>query len=582
METCLENDEQMGEGWSDFFTLVTTVKSGDVGTTPRGIGNYVTKGGVNGGGIRRLPYTTNMNINNQTYDDIIGTDEPHPVGEIWTDILWDLYWEMVDVYGFDEDPINGTGGNNMAIQLVVDGMKYQSCEPGFIAGRDAILVADAINNDGANECLIWEVFARRGVGINADGGSVYSRNDGEQDFEVFPECIKELKIAKTVTPLIKAGENITVTINVDNHKETATTGVIVTDEIQEGTAYINGSATGAIPELTGNVLSFDLGEMEAGASVNITYELSTVSDLYSEIKFHDGMENGDGYWLFDNLEGSSIWDISADDPYEGEFSWFVPSTELENDQVLFLLDPMVVTGDQPVLRFFHKYDTEPGIDGGIVEISADGGESWDIVNDQIFKNPYRGAVSYLTFGIPGVEAYWGNSNGYKDTYIDLMPYQGEYILVRFRFASDEEDPGVIEEGIGWYVDNIEIIDMHNYHTEACVSSNEGDMVCTTAPSKGTIVDEGDPTSIKEEFAGDEFTVYPNPASESVNIIFSTIQNAFSHLEVITCEGRILKQEEIGPGHGRDFVLNISEIPSGLYFVRVYNGKGYSTQKLIIN
>ncbi len=186
-ETCLFNDEQMGEGWSDFFALVATVKPGDVGVTPRGVGNYINKSGINGSGLRRLPYSTDMNINDQTYDDIIGTEIPHSVGEVWTDILWDLYWAMVDIYGFDEDQITGNGGNNLAIQLVMDGMKLQACNPGFTDGRDAILAADSILNGGANGCLIWELFARRGIGYDADQGSVYDRNDGFPGFETLPE-----------------------------------------------------------------------------------------------------------------------------------------------------------------------------------------------------------------------------------------------------------------------------------------------------------------------------------------------------------------------------------------------------------
>ena len=39
---CLGNGEQMGEGWSDFFSLITTVKEGDSGEMGRGIGNVCT------------------------------------------------------------------------------------------------------------------------------------------------------------------------------------------------------------------------------------------------------------------------------------------------------------------------------------------------------------------------------------------------------------------------------------------------------------------------------------------------------------------------------------------------------------
>jgi hypothetical protein len=580
---CLGNDEQMGEGWSDFFTLVTTVKPGDVGEMTRGVGNYVTKAGVNGGGIRRLPYTTNMNINDQTFDDIIGTTAPHPLGEVWTTVLWDLYWAMVDVYGFDEDQINGSGGNNMAIQLVMDGMKYQSCDPGFMAGREAIMVADAINNEGANECLIWEVFARRGFGYNASGGSVYDRNDGFQDFEVLPECIKELKITKEVTQLITAGDEITVIIRVFNHKEEAVSGVIVNDEILDGTDYINGSASGVIPDLTGNMLSFDLGDIAAGASKAMTYKLSTSATNYSLSNFYDGMEEGDDNWLFENLIGTDIWDITTDDPYTGAKSWFVPNTEQENDQTLFLLDPVLISGDKPVLRFYHKYITEPGIDGGMVEISIDGGENWDNVSDLIFKNQYRGGIAYQTFTIPNLSAYWGNSNGYKDTYIDLESYLGEYILVRFRFASDAEADGDTENGIGWYIDDFEIIDMINYNAEACVSSNEGDTDCAIAEAEGTIVNAGDPTAVSDPSFNQNITLFPNPADEVINISFSANRTSEFTFEVISGDGRVLSKSNDSFSKGLHNVsLNVSDIPTGFYFIKVSSANEVVTEKIIIN
>ncbi|MCB0650935.1 MAG: T9SS-dependent M36 family metallopeptidase [Saprospiraceae bacterium] len=581
-EACLFNDEQMGEGWSDFFTLVSTVKPGDSGTTPRGIGNYVNKSGVNGSGIRRLPYSTNMNINNQTYDDIIGTDKPHPLGEIWTDVLWDLYWAMVDVYGFDEDQTTGSGGNNMAIQLVMDGMKYQPCNPGFIDGRNAILAADDILFDGANACLIWEVFARRGLGYDADQGSVFDRNDGFPGFEVLPECIKELKIAKEVTPIINAGDEITVTLTVRNHKEGTVSGIIVNDEIPEGAEFINGSATGATVEILDNMLSFAIGDLPPGDSRTISYKLSTSITLFSQSQFLDDVEDGDGKWVFDNLTGTAIWNISGADPHSGSYSWFVPDTEERNDQVLYFFDPFPVYGNQPVLRFFHKYDTEPGTDGGYVDISVDGGESWEKVSAQVFRNPYRGGIAFLTFSQTNVDAFWGQNLEYKESYIDLSPFLGEYILVRFRFGSDGEEAGQTEDGTGWYVDDIEITDMFNYHTEACLYSDEGDVVCAFADGRGTVVNAGDPNPVQETLDNNHYAIFPNPAGEVVNVDFNLNRNASMTFEIISGDGRVLSREagDFNPG-SHHMALNISALPQGIYFIKICSGNELFTEKILV-
>ena len=175
-----------------------------------------------------------MSINAQTYKNVLGTIAPHPLGEVWTSVLWDLYWELSDKFGWDPDLYNGTGGNNMAIQLVMDGMKLQPCNPGFIDGRDAILAADRVNNGGENQCLIWEVFARRGIGFSADQGTTRTRHDVIEGFDVLPACIQTVKIEKTSTPIISPGEEFTVEIVVSNDKPETVTNVEITDELPEG------------------------------------------------------------------------------------------------------------------------------------------------------------------------------------------------------------------------------------------------------------------------------------------------------------------------------------------------------------
>jgi extracellular elastinolytic metalloproteinase len=58
----------------------------------------------------------------------------------------------------------------MAMQLVVMGLKLQSCYPTFLDARDAILVADQSLYSGENHCEIWKGFAKRGLGVSAKKG----------------------------------------------------------------------------------------------------------------------------------------------------------------------------------------------------------------------------------------------------------------------------------------------------------------------------------------------------------------------------------------------------------------------------
>jgi extracellular elastinolytic metalloproteinase len=190
----LSNAEQMGEGWSDFVGLAFTAKKGDVGSQSRGVGNWLNGQTAADDGIRTYPYSTNMAINPHTYANLAkaanGIQTPvHYTGEIWCAMLWDMYWEFVEKYGFDEDLYNGKGGNNIAVQLVFDAMKLQPCGPGFTDARDALLMADENRNGGANAGLIWKAFARRGLGYNAAQGSPNNCADGEENFELPPASV---------------------------------------------------------------------------------------------------------------------------------------------------------------------------------------------------------------------------------------------------------------------------------------------------------------------------------------------------------------------------------------------------------
>ncbi len=187
--SCLFNEEQMGEGWSDFYGVILTIQPGDIGTDGRGVGTFLFGQGAGGSGIRSYPYSTDMTIDPQTYDYIKTEVVPHGVGSVWATMLWEMTWALIDAHGFDANIYNFTGdenqdaGNIMALALVTEAMKLQPCNPGFVDGRDAILAADLAIYNGANECIIWDAFAKRGLGISADQGSSSSRSDGTEAFD---------------------------------------------------------------------------------------------------------------------------------------------------------------------------------------------------------------------------------------------------------------------------------------------------------------------------------------------------------------------------------------------------------------
>ncbi len=198
---CLRNKEQMGEGWSDWYALVITMKPGDLEELPRGIATYYHGFGTLGGGVREYPYTTDIALNPLTYDSIKNASIPHGVGTVWGSMLWDLTWGLINQYGFDPNLNNFTGsinqdaGNVMAMAIVTEALKFTACSPGFVDGRDAILRAGREMYGSEIDCVIWPAFAKRGLGIDASQGDSSDVNDGIESYEI-PSNIASFQILR--------------------------------------------------------------------------------------------------------------------------------------------------------------------------------------------------------------------------------------------------------------------------------------------------------------------------------------------------------------------------------------------------
>lgn len=195
--------EQMGEGWSDFFALMLTTRPGDTSSLARGMATYAADEPITGVGIRPAKYSPDFSVNNYTYGRTNTMTDSHSIGFVWATMLWDLTWKYVEKYGYNSDVLaSATSGNARILQMVVNGLKLQPCSPSFIEGRDAILQADAVGNAAGDKCVIWNAFAKRGLGVNASAGSKTVLTDQVEDFTVPQECNTSL-----ATQDIKQGDN---------------------------------------------------------------------------------------------------------------------------------------------------------------------------------------------------------------------------------------------------------------------------------------------------------------------------------------------------------------------------------------
>ena len=95
------------------------------------------------------------------------------------------------------------------------------------------------------------------------------------------------------------------------------------------------------------------------------------------------------------------------------------------------------------LTFWHAYDMENTYDGGVLEVSTDGGSTWaDVtaVGGSFISGGYDGAIS-TAFNSPiaGRQAWTGAFTSYRQVSVNLNSLIGQSNLkLRFREANDRE------------------------------------------------------------------------------------------------------------------------------------------------
>ncbi len=562
---CLFNEEQAGEGWSDWFALVQTTTAANTANEARGIGTYAIGQPVTGGGIRQFPYSRSMQVNPHTYGDVPNVAVPHGVGSVWCAMIWDLYWNLVDEYGFDSDIYNGTGGNNIAMQLVIDGLKLQQCNPSFVDSRNAILAADEANYAGANQCLIWETFARRGLGFSASAG-------GNEAFDIPDFCIP-VQVFKTAPEEIIAGETITYTLEIKNNLANLLSNVAINDVFPTGTSYVEGSLSCPDGEVNNGVLTINVANLEAQSTITCTYQLEVDETPFSSIQLEDDVENGTNNWTTLSPIGNAEWDTNTNS-FEGDLAWFAPNIDSESDQYLTLSVPLNLPGDNPALSFWHWYDTEASWDGGVIEISPNNGNNWLDLGGSIIQNGYNGLLQNNPASpISGRPAFNGNSGGYIQSVVDLTMYSGQDILIRFRLGCD----GAVGAN-GWYVDNIRFFgDYRAITNTACVSANGVEDKCDEAT---TVVLGSDISSTNKLESQINLNITPNPNNGKFTLHVDSPDSGMATLRILSIDGRTLTAKNIDlTDENHEF--DLSGAASGVYFLQISSTQGFITRKIVI-
>jgi len=148
-------------------------------------------------------------------------------------------------------------------------------------------------------------------------------------------------------------------------------------------------------------------------------------------------------WAKNNIrKHSGIYAFKAEDSPNISDQWLVsPAIDL--------------SGAGPFTLGFWNYQylqNRPGgcYDGGVLEVSTDGGESWTQLDSQLVSDPYNGPIATDTSNpLAGQRAWCGKPQSWLESLVDLDEFTGEVIQLRFRLGTDNTFGYE-----GWYVDDV--------------------------------------------------------------------------------------------------------------------------------
>ncbi|NBU72946.1 MAG: hypothetical protein EBS53_16150 [Bacteroidetes bacterium] len=165
---------------------------------------------------------------------------------------------------------------------------------------------------------------------------------------------------------------------------------------------------------------------------------------------------------FTNTGNSNNWSLRTNSSRSPSNSYFASGPK--NPSTTYLTSPsfLIPAGTTNLeVRFWHSYNFESGYDGGRLELSANGGDSWfsmetNNVDERFSSYAYNGNISSTSgSSFAGKRAWTGSSSGYVQTIISLTnssKYSGQFLRLRWILATDNGTTSA-----GWNIDDLVVL-----------------------------------------------------------------------------------------------------------------------------
>ncbi len=175
--------------------------------------------------------------------------------------------------------------------------------------------------------------------------------------------------------------------------------------------------------------------------------------------FSDDVESGDNGWTTNGT--GNTWEINGNNPFSGSSSWHaVDVTSITDQRLISPAIQLPSLSQSPITLQYQNHqtleDTLPNCwDGGILEVSTDGGTNWNYVNnDKMLTDEYNGEFSGTSNPLdgPGIRAWCGDPQDWTRSVVNIDDYAGQLVQFRFRLGTD----GSVGRDEGWKIDDIKV------------------------------------------------------------------------------------------------------------------------------
>ena len=202
----------------------------------------------------------------------------------------------------------------------------------------------------------------------------------------------------------------------------------------------------------------------------------------ANVFFQEGFESGLSGWTSGGA--GNTWAITSNAAYvnSGAQAMHATAPASVSDQQLTSPAVTLPSGQNPVTLKFWNFQTleDSGsgcYDGGILEISNDGGATWtQASNGTLLTDPYDGPVSgSFSNPLAGRDAWCGDPQLFLNSIMDVSSYAGQTVQFRFRLGTDTS----VGRPDGWNIDDVMV---QSCQTPTAVTLNGIDAGAAQSPA----------------------------------------------------------------------------------------------------